>query len=345
MEYVEANAAREIPMAGTKYLVPLFVIRKIEANGKEKLRLISDCREVNKVLNPPRFKLDHWKDIFPQLEKGMWATKVDLKNAYFHLQLSEAIKPYIRMKIGKKIPNGGGLFWVKHPPLSLDGSNECVSQKMEKTRSKGFCLPGRHFVGFQVKNFGRKANIHFDERFGRKWDDNKFQKVHHRSKPASRTPRVLLGSGAGFTQGPHSEIKISEKGIRKIFNAKGNELQESSGNFGPNQKFSDSPAMPPGVHGCAGQALRPAQKLGWDKKHPINQLLKDQVVEIGALLKNLEGRSLDSKSPVRKIYSDSSTEGWGALDLTSGQKLQEFKARQGRQETSDLDNFPIPFGP
>jgi len=33
----------------------------------------------------------------------MWATKVDLKNAYFHLQLSEAIIPYIRMKIGEKV--------------------------------------------------------------------------------------------------------------------------------------------------------------------------------------------------------------------------------------------------
>ena len=65
-------------MAGTRYLVRWFFIRKMETNGKEKLRLISDCREVNKVLNTPRFKLDHWKDIFPQLERGMWATKVDL---------------------------------------------------------------------------------------------------------------------------------------------------------------------------------------------------------------------------------------------------------------------------
>ena len=70
MEYVEAKAAKEIPMEGTKYLVPWFVIKKMEANGKEKLRLISDCREVNKVLNPPRFKLDHWKDIFPSWKRG-----------------------------------------------------------------------------------------------------------------------------------------------------------------------------------------------------------------------------------------------------------------------------------
>ena len=101
-DYVQAKAAKEVSLQGTRYLVPWFVIQKVEPSGKIKNRLISDCREINKELTPPRFKLDHWKDIFPQLEKGMWATKVDLKNAYFHLELSQALKPFIRMKIGEK---------------------------------------------------------------------------------------------------------------------------------------------------------------------------------------------------------------------------------------------------
>ena len=77
MEYVEAKAAREIPLSGTGYLVPWFVIQKMEANGKEKLRLISDCRSVNQVLNPPRFKLDHLKDILSPLRQNMWSRKRD----------------------------------------------------------------------------------------------------------------------------------------------------------------------------------------------------------------------------------------------------------------------------
>ena len=89
----------------------------MEPTGKEKLRLISDCRNVNQFLNPPRFKLDHWKDIFPQVEKDMWATKVDLKNAYFHLKLSEAINTYIRMKIGERVfQMEGACFWLSTLP-------------------------------------------------------------------------------------------------------------------------------------------------------------------------------------------------------------------------------------
>ena len=74
-DYVEVGAAKEVEMEGKKYLVPWFVIKKVESTGKLKNRLISDCREINRELNPPKFRLDHWKDIFPHLEKSMWKQK------------------------------------------------------------------------------------------------------------------------------------------------------------------------------------------------------------------------------------------------------------------------------
>jgi hypothetical protein len=63
---------------------------------------------------------------------------------------------------------------------------------------------------------------------------------------------------------------------------------------------------------------------GWDVKDPISKALKDQVLEIGTLLRSWEGRSFTTPGPLRKIYSDSSTQGWGAIDLTSGRRLHEF---------------------
>ena len=90
-EYVQAKAGKEVPLQGTKYWVPWFVIPKVEPNGYIKNCLISDCRWLNQELNPTRLILDHWRDIFPQLEKGMWSTKVDFKNAYFHLELSGCV--------------------------------------------------------------------------------------------------------------------------------------------------------------------------------------------------------------------------------------------------------------
>ena len=101
-EYVKLGAAKEVDLENSKYLVPWFVITKTEGD-KIKNRLISDCREINQSLNPQKFRLDHWKEIFPVLEPKMWAVKIDLQNAYFHLPLSNAIKNYIRMEIGPKV--------------------------------------------------------------------------------------------------------------------------------------------------------------------------------------------------------------------------------------------------
>ena len=101
-EYKEVGAVEEVSLQGTQFLVPWFVIKKSEGEG-QKLRLDSDCREINQQLQSQHFKLDHWQHIFPVLKKAMWACKKDLKQAYFHLGLSEGPKPFIRMNVGDRI--------------------------------------------------------------------------------------------------------------------------------------------------------------------------------------------------------------------------------------------------
>ena len=97
---MEAKAAREIPMEGTKYLVPWFVISKMEGDT-QKNRLISDCREINHYFSPKKFKLDTIQTIFPFLQRGMYGAKVDLKDAYFHLKLAPHLKEFVRLQVGE----------------------------------------------------------------------------------------------------------------------------------------------------------------------------------------------------------------------------------------------------
>ena len=47
-EYVQVGAAKLLPPEGTKFLVPWFVVEKVDEKGDQKLRLISDCREINR---------------------------------------------------------------------------------------------------------------------------------------------------------------------------------------------------------------------------------------------------------------------------------------------------------
>ena len=90
--------------------MPWFVISKeelLEDNGKTiksvKHRLITDCRQVNKFLSCPHFRMDHWGQIFPFLRKGQWASKIDLKHAYFHLPLGKNLQQYLVMQVGEQL--------------------------------------------------------------------------------------------------------------------------------------------------------------------------------------------------------------------------------------------------
>ena len=51
-EYLEVGAIKEIPLQQAKHLIPWFVIQK-----GEKLRLITNCKEINCYLEPQPFRL------------------------------------------------------------------------------------------------------------------------------------------------------------------------------------------------------------------------------------------------------------------------------------------------
>jgi len=105
-EYMTAGAVTRCSpssLTQTGYLVPWFLIRKLDASGKPKVRLITDCREINRFLHPQPFRLDHWQHIFPVLRKDMWGVKVDLQHAYFHLELNAKLKPYVRIQVGQEV--------------------------------------------------------------------------------------------------------------------------------------------------------------------------------------------------------------------------------------------------
>ena len=69
-EYLDVGAIKEIPLQQAKHLIPWFVIKK-----GEKLRLITNCKELNNYLEPKPFRLENWPEIVPYLRKGMWEAK------------------------------------------------------------------------------------------------------------------------------------------------------------------------------------------------------------------------------------------------------------------------------
>ena len=63
---------------------------------------------------------------------------------------------------------------------------------------------------------------------------------------------------------------------------------------------------------------------GWDTILNIPPEFQEQVKEVGSILNSWEGRYFEEGKNCRKIYSDSSTQGWGGLETQTGQVVQDF---------------------
>ena len=323
-EYVQVGAAKEVSLVGTQYLVPWFVITKKEG-VRVKHRLISDCREINQSLSPPKFKLDHWKDIFPVLEPKMWAIKVDLQNAYFHLSLSRALKKYVRMRIGEKVfQMEGACFGLSTLPylwmevmgvftkkwrkqgllvfVYLDDILLLAKTKTAAERGQKVLLEDLHASGMVINL--KKSVLH------------PVQEVEH------------LGFTINFQEAvlkvPHQKLKSVQKELGKFLVLEKMSCRKAAAILGQLRSFLTALPCLRAFSDLLVQFTDRHRWLGWDKKLEIPSQVKAQVSEIGTLLKEWKGRSFQGKCAVRKIFSDSSTQGWGAVDVTSGKNLHEF---------------------
>jgi hypothetical protein len=100
-DYENSGSVKKVWDNSTQHLIPWFLISKTDGQEK-KWRLISDCRELNVKFQTKSFKLDHLQQIFPVLQKGHWAANIDLKDAYFHIPVSQALRPFLRHQIGNQ---------------------------------------------------------------------------------------------------------------------------------------------------------------------------------------------------------------------------------------------------
>ena len=102
-DYESAGAVKRIFPQDANHLIPWFLLSKPEEGGGTKWRFISDCREINQHFQVEKFRLDHLQQIYPLLQKGHWGAKIDLKDAYFHLPVSQALRPYLCHKVGNQV--------------------------------------------------------------------------------------------------------------------------------------------------------------------------------------------------------------------------------------------------
>ena len=310
-DYQESGSIKVVKDSKTLHLIPWFLISKPDLGGGVKWRLIADCGELNQHFIPSPFKLDHLQQIFPNLRKGDWGAKVDLKDAYFHVPIHQDLKPFLRHQIGDQIweYQGGcfGLNVMPHIFMSIMKTFE------KKWRQKGIQVyiylddilviaPSKVTLASHMKRVvqdlllgGFKINL-------KKSQLEASQLVEH------------LGFQINFKEGklqlPSQKVKGLRKELGKFVTKSFMTKRQVSAILG--QIRSNLIAMPflRAFTSLLVKFLRERNQDPWDSKRQISKDIKDQLKEIKKHLENWSGRHFHQK-PTRFLHSDSSTLGWG----------------------------------
>ena len=97
-ELLGKRAIREVPLSTPAHFSRVFLVPK--KNGK--MRMVIDLSLLNQWLDCPTFQLDHAQVVRESLAPGMWATSIDLSDAYLHIPIHPLFWPFLVFQVGSK---------------------------------------------------------------------------------------------------------------------------------------------------------------------------------------------------------------------------------------------------
>ena len=304
-EYQQVGAVRQVSMADTKFLVPWFIVRKPEGAGV-KSRLIADCRQINQFLEAKHFRLDHWKQIFPALRKGMWACKVDLKHAYFHLGLAPALRPFVRLNVGHQVFEFQAACFGLNQLPQLWMSVMKVFQKLWRQRGI-ICFIYLDDILVVGKTFSHtQKSIQFVlqtlEAAGMVVNHGKSTLI-----PCQAVDHLgfHIDFKSGALQVPKEKLKGVRKELGKLVTHPLLSCRKMAAILGQVRSFLT--AMPFLRAFTDSMLAFVNQHLweGWDRALPIPPFLKEEVLHIKDLMLQWQGRVFHGSCAVRHLHSDS----------------------------------------
>ena len=325
-EYESVGAVRKLlPHESHHHLVPWFIIRKMEANKKEKLRLISDCRELNQYFQPGHFKLDHMQHIFPMLRKGMWAAKIDLKHAYFHVGLHPHLRKYMHLQVGTQVWEfQAACFGLNVLPQ--------LFMKLMKTfqrlwRQQGILcyiyLDDILLLGSTAHQVTKHLQILLHDLHA------SGMQVNYEKSTLSPTQNVThlgftLDLKNGFLQVPSEKLKNVRKELGKLIVLDCMPVRKMAAILGQVRSFLTALPFLRAFTDQFVALLKKNWSHGWNFVAAIPAELKAQVRTLKDIFLHWSGRKFEGKIPIRKLAADSSDHAWAGLDLQTGHVLQEF---------------------
>ena len=276
-EYLEVGAVKEINWHQAKHLIPWFVIQR-----GEKLRLITNCKEINQFLEPKPFRLENWSEIFPYLRKGMWAAKIDLKHAYFHLGIVEALNPYICIQVEENVFQfQAACFGMSNLPQQWQSIMKFF---VKKWRRQGFLTWVYLDDIVVVGNSPQAVQKHLQTMLqDLKLSGMVINKKKSQLEPTQKVDHLgfSVDLQSGVLQVPKEIFKDIQKELGKLLTNKEMSFRKMASILGATRAFWMAMPFLRAFTDQMVQFVNQQESKGWDKKLMVPDLLKEQVKEFG----------------------------------------------------------------
>ena len=248
----------------------------------------------------------------PLLSPKMWACKIDLKDAFFHLSLSSELQKYVNLKVGQNI------YKFLAAPFGLNILPELwtktmkVLQKLWRTRGI-LCFLYLDDILIVNKN---KLTLKTELEYMLQTLEAAGLQINSKKSILQPTQVIdhlgfQIDFGKGVLTVPPAKLKSIRKDLGKIVLAKSMTARKMAAILGQVRSFLQAiPALRSFTDLMLG-FIRNNQLQGWDKACPIPEIMKEELKTIGKLLTDWPGRSFGKQTPKREIHSDSSDFCWG----------------------------------
>jgi len=313
-----------VPAEAVVHCIPWFTLSKLEPDGSTKVRLILDCRTLNQYFAPTKFRMDHWGVIFPYLRKGWLGGKIDLKHAYFHVPLSQSLKPYICIQVGEKyFQLQSASFGISSLPMLWQKLMQTFQRLWHKKGLLTFIYLDDILV---LANSSLKLQKDLDYMVeclqAAGLTINLGKSVLHPSQQLVHLG-FLLDLKGGVLLTPEHKLKDLVKHLLNLKNM--SEITPRKLSVVLGILMSHLMAMPllRAFSDSLVIFLRHHVPLGWDKMFHVQTEVKDQVSLLLPLVKNWEGRPFQGPLPKRILHTDSSDFAWAGVD-NLGNQVQDF---------------------
>jgi hypothetical protein len=260
----------------------------------------------------------------------MWAAKIDLKHAYFHLGLAAHLQPYFRLKVGENIFQFQAACFGLNTLPQLWMEVMKVFQKL--WRKKGILcfiyLDDILIINTTPQGVEKDLSFMLESL-------NQSGMVINKEKsiliPCQKVDHLgfSLNLKDGVLEVPKTKLKAVRKELGKVLTHTTLTCRKMAAILGSIRSFLMAMPFLRAFTDQMKDFVNQQAHLGWDFPQEVPQHLKQEVLDLHRLTTSWAGRPFLDKIPLRHLHSDSSNHAWAGLDIKKGTVVQEFWREKG----------------